>query len=65
MVQELLNAFVIHPSMSLYSYPVIMVLKKEGSWWMCLDFHALKKFTIKDKFAIPIIDDLLDQLSGT
>jgi hypothetical protein len=41
-----------------------MVLKKEDTWLMCPDFHSLKKLTIKEKISIPIIDDLLDELSG-
>jgi hypothetical protein len=64
MVQELLNAGVIHPNTIPYLSPVVMVLKKEGSWRMCPYFHSLNKLTIKDKFPIPVIDDLLDELSG-
>jgi hypothetical protein len=64
MVQELLNACIIHPSMSPYSSPMVMVLNKEGSWRMCPEFHTLNKLTIKDKFPILVIDDLLDELSG-
>jgi hypothetical protein len=64
MVKELLNAGVIHLNTSPYYSPVVMVLKKEGFWRMCLEFCALNKLTIKDKFPIPFIDDLLDELSG-
>jgi hypothetical protein len=63
-VQKLLKAGVIRPSTILYSSHVVMVLKKEGTWRMCLDFCTLNKLTIKDKFPIPVIDDLLDELSG-
>jgi hypothetical protein len=60
----LLEAGVIHPSIGPYSSPVVMVLKKEGTWRMCSNFYALNKLAIKDKFPILVIDDLLDELSG-
>jgi hypothetical protein len=41
-----------------------MVLKKEGDWYMCPCFQALNKLTIKDKFHILVIDDLLDKFHG-
>jgi hypothetical protein len=63
-VHELLEAGVICPSTKPYSSLVVMVLKKEGTWCMCPDFRALNKLTIKNKFPIPNIDDLLDELSG-
>jgi hypothetical protein len=63
-VQELLQAGVIRPSTSSYSSHVVMVLKKEGTWHMCPNFHALDKLIIKDKFPIHVIDDLLDGPSG-
>ena len=62
-IKELLEAGVNRPSISPYSSPVVMVLKKDGEWWMCPDFRTLNKLTIKDKFPISVVDDLLDELN--
>jgi hypothetical protein len=55
---------IIFPSRKPCSSPMVMVLKKEGTWHMFLDFCALNKITIKEMFLIPIIDDLLNESSG-
>eukprot|EP00253_Pinus_taeda_P029589 PITA_29589 len=62
MVAEILEASVIQPSQSSFSTLVVLVHKKDGSWCMCPNYRELNKLTIEDKFLIPIIDELLDEL---
>ena len=63
-VQGLLDQRVIKPN----SYPcgslIMMVPKKDGTWRMCVDFQALNKIMVKNRYPLPRIDDLLDQLKN-
>ena len=61
---ELLEKEYIRPSASLWGSPVLFVKKKDGSMRMCIDCRSLNAVTIKNKYPLPRIDDLLDQLKN-
>ncbi|KAJ9541941.1 hypothetical protein OSB04_028447 [Centaurea solstitialis] len=63
-LQELSGKGFIHPSSSLWGAPILFVKKKDGSHRMCIDYRGLNKVTIKNRYPLPRIDDLFDQLQG-
>ena len=54
----------IHPSVSPWGAPVLFVKKKDGTMRLCIDYRQLNKVTIKNRYPLPKIDDLFDQLQG-
>ncbi|TYK27234.1 ty3-gypsy retrotransposon protein [Cucumis melo var. makuwa] len=63
-LQELLDKGFIRPSVSPWGAPVLFVKKKDGSMRLCIDYRELNKVTTKNRYPLPRIDDLFDQLQG-
>nr|GEU83605.1 putative reverse transcriptase domain-containing protein [Tanacetum cinerariifolium] len=64
-LQELLEKGFICPSLSPWGASIFFVKKKDGSFKMCIDYHELNKLTVTDRYPLPRIDDLFDQLHGS
>ncbi|KAL0463343.1 UNVERIFIED_CONTAM: Transposon Ty3-G Gag-Pol polyprotein [Sesamum latifolium] len=63
-LEELLEKGFIQPSTSPWGAPVLFIKKKDGSMRLCVDYRQLNRVTVKNKYPLPRIDDLLDQLKG-
>ena len=63
-LQELLQKGFIRPSVSPWGAPMLFVKKKDGTLRLCIDYRQLNKLTVKNKYPLPRIDDLFDQLKG-
>jgi hypothetical protein len=63
-LKEMMDKGYIRPSMSPWGAPVLFVKNKDGTLRLCIDYRKLNKVTIKNKYPLPRIDDLFDQLGG-
>ena len=63
-LEDMMEKQFIRPSVSPWGAPVLLVKKKDGSMRLCVDFRQLNKVTVKNRYPLPKIDDLMDQLIG-
>ena len=64
-VTELLQASLISHSTSPFASPVLLVQKKDGSWSFCVDYRKLNAVTVKNRFPMPVIEEILEELAGS
>ena len=64
-VKKMMQAGIIRKSRSPWSFPIVMVPKKDGTRRFCVDYQALNERTVQDPYSLPRIDDLLDKLQGS
>jgi len=64
-VREMLDAGLIIPSTSPFASPVLLIQKKDGSWRFCVDYRRLNDMTIKNRFPMPLIEEIIEELAGS
>lgn len=62
---QLLKVGTVQPSSCMYASPVVLVKKKDNTWRLCVDYRKLNEMIVKDRFRIPLIEDLMDELGGS
>ena len=64
MIKKILEARIIRPTNNLFTSPVVVVNKKDKSLGLCVDYKAFNRLTFTDKFLIPLVDELFEELTG-
>lgn len=64
-IADMVARGVVQPSTSPYASPVLLVKKKDGGWRMCVDYRHLNAITVKNRYPLPIVEELLDELAGS